>query len=80
MFLTPVACVYLPVGSASPDYFGGDRPGGTDAHANSIVALKAATGEVAWALQTVHHDVWDYDVASQPLRVTRPSGPSVAVG
>ena len=58
--------VYLPVGSASPDYFGGNRPG-DNAHANSVVALKAATGEVAWAFQTVHHDVWDYDVASQPL-------------
>jgi quinoprotein glucose dehydrogenase len=71
--------VYLPVGSASPDYFGGDRPG-DNAHANSIVALKAATGEVAWAFQTVHHDVWDYDVASQPLLFPGRRGPSVAVG
>ena len=71
--------VYLPVGSASPDYFGGNRPG-DNAHANSIVALKAATGEVAWAFQTVHHDVWDYDVASQPLLFPGRRGPSVAVG
>ena len=71
--------VYLPVGSASPDYFGGNRPG-DNAHANSIVALKAATGEVAWAFQTVHHDVWDYDVASQPLLFPGQRGPSVAVG
>ena len=71
--------VYLPVGSASPDYFGGNRPG-DNAHANSVVALKAATGEVAWAFQTVHHDVWDYDVASPPLLFPGQRGPSVAVG
>jgi quinoprotein glucose dehydrogenase len=71
--------VYLPVGSASPDYFGGSRPG-DNAHANSVVALKAATGEVVWAFQTVHHDVWDYDVASPPLLFPGRRGPSVAVG
>jgi quinoprotein glucose dehydrogenase len=71
--------VYLPVGSASPDYFGGDRPG-DNRHANSIVALKAATGEVAWSFQTVHHDVWDYDVASPPLLFPGHDGPAVAVG
>jgi quinoprotein glucose dehydrogenase len=71
--------VYLPVGSASPDYFGGSRPG-DNAHANSVVALKAATGEVAWAFQTVHHDLWDYDVAAPPLLFPGRHGPSVAVG
>jgi quinoprotein glucose dehydrogenase len=71
--------VYLPIGSASPDYFGGNRPG-DNAHANSVVALKAATGEVVWAFQTVHHDVWDYDVASPPLLFPGRRGPSVAVG
>jgi quinoprotein glucose dehydrogenase len=71
--------VYLPVGSASPDYFGGNRPG-DNAHANSVVALKAATGEVVWAFQTVHHDVWDYDVASPPLLFPGRHAPSVAVG
>ena len=39
---------------------------GNAAHANSVVAVKAATGEVAWAFQTTHHDVWDYDVPAQP--------------
>jgi quinoprotein glucose dehydrogenase len=71
--------VYLPIGSASPDYFGGNRPG-DNAHANSVVALKAATGEVVWSFQTVHHDVWDYDVASPPLLFPGRAGPSVAVG
>ena len=58
--------VFLPTGSASPDYFGGLRQG-DNGHANSIVALHAATGVVAWSFQTVHHDLWDYDVASPPL-------------
>lgn len=58
--------VYLGTGSPSPDYFGGLRRGGDD-YGNSLVALKGATGEVAWHFQTVHHDLWDYDVAAPPL-------------
>ena len=57
--------VFVPTGSASPDYFGGLRPG-DDRYANSVVALDASTGRLAWYFQTVHHDLWDYDVASQP--------------
>src|SRR6185312_7695094 len=41
------------------------RPG-NDEHANSVVALRAATGELVWSFQTVHHDVWDYDLPAQP--------------
>ena len=67
---------FLSTGSASPDYFGGMRTG-ADGHANSIVALKARTGEVAWSFQTVHHDLWDFDVAS-PALLFPPRG--VAVG
>ncbi len=60
--------VFIPTGSASPDFFGGMRPG--DNHwANSIVALRAATGELVWGKQLVHHDLWDYDVASQPMLI-----------
>jgi quinoprotein glucose dehydrogenase len=70
---------FLPTGSASPDYFGGLRPG-DDGFANSIVAVRAATGEVAWHFQTVHHDLWDYDVASPPLLYQPRSGPAVAAG
>jgi quinoprotein glucose dehydrogenase len=61
--------VFVPTGSASPDYYGGQRPG-PDKWANSIVALRAATGEVAWGFQLVHHDLWDYDTASPPLLAT----------
>lgn len=57
--------VFLPTSTASPDYFGGDRPG-DNADANSVVALNARTGERVWAYQIVHHDVWDYDLPSQP--------------
>jgi len=60
--------VFIPTGSAAPDFFGGMRPG-DDRWANSIVALRAATGEFLWARQLVHHDLWDYDVASQPMLI-----------
>jgi quinoprotein glucose dehydrogenase len=57
--------VFLPTGSPSPDFWGGKRPGNNE-HANSVVALKVETGEIAWAFQAVHHDVWDYDMPAQP--------------
>lgn len=61
--------VFLPTTSPSPDFWGGLRPG-DDGHADSVVAVKAATGEVAWAFKTVHHDVWDYDNPAQPTLAT----------
>lgn len=61
--------VFVPTGSASPDYYGGLRPG-DDRWANSVVALHAKTGEMAWGFQLVHHDLWDYDTASPPLLAT----------
>jgi quinoprotein glucose dehydrogenase len=61
--------VFVPTGSAAPDYYGGLRPG-DNRYANSIVALKASSGAIAWAFQTVHHDLWDYDNASPPALVT----------
>ncbi len=60
--------VFVPTGAASPDYFGGRRLGRND-YANSVVALRAATGELVWHFQTVHHDIWDYDNASPPALV-----------
>jgi quinoprotein glucose dehydrogenase len=61
--------VFVPTGSASPDYYGGERLG-NNRYANSIVALRASTGKVVWNFQAVHHDLWDYDVASPPSLVT----------
>jgi quinoprotein glucose dehydrogenase len=57
--------VFLPVSSTSPDFWGGYRAG-SGQYANSVVALKIETGEVAWSFQTTHHDVWDYDIPAQP--------------
>lgn len=57
--------VYLPTGNASPDYYGGHREG-LEEYSSSVVALNADTGKLEWSFQTVHHDVWDYDVPSQP--------------
>jgi quinoprotein glucose dehydrogenase len=61
--------VFVPTGSASPDYYGGLRPG-DNKWANSIVALHSASGELAWGFQLIHHDLWDYDCASPPLLAT----------
>ncbi len=58
--------VFVPTGSASPDYYGGERLG-NNLFANSVVALRADTGERVWHFQTVHHDLWDFDVATSPL-------------
>jgi quinoprotein glucose dehydrogenase len=61
--------VFVPTSSPSPDYYGGERIG-DNRYANSIVALRAATGKVVWHFQVVHHDLWDYDVAAPPALVT----------
>ena len=58
--------VFVPTTSPSPDFFGGVRKG-DNLFANSVVALDAVSGERVWHFQTVHHDLWDYDVASQPV-------------
>ncbi|MEO6236033.1 MAG: pyrroloquinoline quinone-dependent dehydrogenase, partial [Vicinamibacterales bacterium] len=60
--------VFLPIGSASYDFYGGDRKG-QNLYANCVVALEAATGRVRWHFQTVHHDLWDYDIPAQPVLV-----------
>jgi quinoprotein glucose dehydrogenase len=61
--------IFVPTGSASPDYYGGLRPD-DNKWANSVVALHAKTGKLAWGFQLVHHDLWDYDTASPPLLAT----------
>jgi quinoprotein glucose dehydrogenase len=71
--------VYLPTGSPAPDYYGGMRPG-DNRDSDSIVALDAATGKKVWAFQVVHHDLWDYDIASEPVLFTwRGTTPAIAV-
>ena len=61
--------VFLPTTSASPDFFGGLREGDDD-FTDSVVALRGETGEIVWSFQTVHHDVWDYDLPAQPSLLT----------
>lgn len=61
--------VFVPTGSASPDHWGGLRPG-DNLYANSLVALRATTGEVVWHFQMVHHDLWDYDLATPAALIT----------
>lgn len=68
--------VFIPTGSASVDHYGGERKG-DNLFANSVVALKGSTGEMVWHFQTVHHDLWDYDVPSQPTLVNLQGKPAV---
>src|SRR5439155_1143027 len=74
--------VFIPTGSVSPDFYGGERRG-DNRYANSVVALEASTGRLVWSFQVVHHDLWDYDVPAQPVLFTlRRAGraiPAVAV-
>ncbi|MEL4015792.1 glucose/quinate/shikimate family membrane-bound PQQ-dependent dehydrogenase [Dryocola clanedunensis] len=58
--------VYLPMGVTTPDIWGGNRTPEQERFASSIVALNATTGKLAWSYQTVHHDLWDMDMPSQP--------------
>jgi quinoprotein glucose dehydrogenase len=75
--------VLIPTGSASPDYWGGLRPG-DNRWANSVVALDVKTGKLKWGFQLVHHDLWDYDTAAAPMltsfRLKGRSVPAVIAG
>jgi quinoprotein glucose dehydrogenase len=66
--------VYVPTGSATPDFYGGGRAG-ANLFANSLLALDALTGKRIWHFQTVHHDLWDRDLPAAPnlVTVTRPA-------
>lgn len=61
--------VYLPVANQPPDQWGGNRSEAVERISSSVVALELATGRMRWVFQTVHHDLWDYDVPSQPTLV-----------
>jgi len=61
--------LFLPTSSPSPDFYGGERLG-ANRYANSVVALRAESGQVVWDFQVVHHDLWDYDVPAQPTLVS----------
>ena len=75
--------VFIPTSCPSPDYYGGERLG-SNLHANSLVALRASTGKLVWSFQVVHHDLWDFDIAAQPVLIDFPIGsgtvPAVVIG
>ena len=60
--------VFLPLGCATYDYYGGDRKG-ANLYGSTLVALDAETGKLKWHFQTTHHDVWDYDLESAPVLI-----------
>ena len=60
--------VFVPTASASPNFYGGLRPG-DNRYANSVLAIKASTGELVWHYQTLHHDIWDWDLPTHPILV-----------
>lgn len=61
--------VYIPLGNSAVDYYGGNREPCEDEFSSSLVAIDVTTGKPAWHFQTVHYDVWDYDLGSQPTLV-----------
>lgn len=75
--------LFVPTTSPAPDYYGGERLG-SNMNANSLVALRASTGKLVWRFQVVHHDLWDFDIAAQPVLVDlKKNGrtvPAVVVG
>src|SRR6185436_1101048 len=64
--------IYIPIGNATPDYWGSHRSKQSEIYASSVVALDASTGREVWRFQTTHHDLWDYDVPSQPMLIDFP--------
>ena len=66
--------VFVATGNATPDYWGGKRRPFDDQYSSSVVALDLQTGRPRWSFQTTHHDLWDYDVASQPALFDMPDG------
>lgn len=64
--------VFVPLGNATPDYFGGERRPFDDTYSSSLVALDLSTGQERWHFQTVHHDLWDFDLPSGPSLVDLP--------
>ena len=61
--------VYIPTGTPKYEFWGGDRPGNT-LFADSLLALDARTGKRLWHYQTVHHDVWEYELVPAPILTT----------
>ena len=65
--------VYVPLGNSSVDYYGGNRKDCENKFSSSLVAIDVTTGKPVWHFQTVHYDLWDYDLGSQPTLVDVPT-------
>ncbi|KYO52025.1 membrane-bound PQQ-dependent dehydrogenase, glucose/quinate/shikimate family [Tistrella mobilis] len=66
--------VYLPMGNSAVDYWSSDRSEAENRYSTSLVAIDVNTGRPVWSFQTVHKDVWDYDLGSQATLVDFPTG------
>jgi quinoprotein glucose dehydrogenase len=66
--------VFAPMGNSVPDYYGAQRRVFDDQFSSGVLAIEAETGRLRWSFQTTHHDLWDYDVASQPTLIDLPDG------
>ncbi len=66
--------LYVPLGNPTPDYYGALRTPEAEKYGSSLVALDIMTGRERWHFQTVHHDLWDYDLGSQPALIDVPDG------
>ena len=71
---TALGLIYLPTGNQTPDYWGAGRSKASERVSSSVVALDLATGKERWVFQTVHHDLWDWDVPAQPALYDLPNG------
>lgn len=72
--------VFVPTGNPSPDHYGGRERANLDYYGTSFVALHGETGQLAWHFQAVHHDLWDYDIAAQPVTFTQRGGRDAVIG
>ncbi len=76
--------IYLPTGNPAVNFYGGARREFDETFGSSLVAVDADTGVTRWKFQAIHHDVWDFDLASQPslFDMPGPQGmqPAIAFG
>ncbi|MFC3726060.1 membrane-bound PQQ-dependent dehydrogenase, glucose/quinate/shikimate family [Neoaquamicrobium sediminum] len=73
-FDADLGLVYLPTGNATPDFYGAHRSERAEEYTAAVVALDIQTGRERWHFRTVNHDLWDYDVPSQPALYDIPDG------
>ena len=66
--------VYVPTGNGTSDHWGGMRSPETDRYSTSVIAINVENGRLAWHYQTVHHDLWDWDLSAPPSFVDMPDG------